>query len=392
MLQSSQVTHVQPHLAPSLPEADLSDLLRASLRAPLEYPPLANATVPGDRVVLTLEYGTPCPYLLVEGSLAALRDAGVEASDATLLLDPGFLREAKLREKLERLAETGGVKLLVHDPKDDTRLTTVGVTKAGRPLRLNRILVDADLVLPIGLSKPLPGNEHRGSTFSSLFPKFSNQETVERYRAPIAGDSKVIRTERLQEIEESGWLLGVGLAIQVVPDHAKGISAIFAGEPRAVAAAAGDRHQAVWSCGAERPSDLVVARITGDSAQHTWENVGRALETAEQVLEPDGTIVLCSELADPPGPSLQRLAGNESSQEVERELMRDRHPDSWAALRLSRALQRGPVYFRSQLAASLVEGLGLAPLASEEELSRLIRQSESCLVLEGAQRLMMTSG
>ncbi len=390
VLESSQVTHIQPKLDLRLPEADLSNLLRASLREPLEYPPFANATVPGDRVVLAIEYGTPCPCQLLEGTLAALRDAGVEASNTTLLLDPSFSQETELCEQLKQLAQSNEIELLVHDPKDDSSHTIVGVTKTGRPLRLSRMLADADLVLPLGVRKPQPGNAKQETSFGSLFPIFSDQETLDRYRAPIAGDSKVICAERQHEINESGWLLGVGLTIQIVPDHGLGVAAIFAGEPQAVAKAASQQYQAIWTYESKKPSELVVATITGDSSQQTWANVGRALEAAEQVLEPGGAIALCSDLTAPPGPSLQRLAGSEGSQEVERELMRDRFPDSWTALRLSRALERGPVYFRSQLPPNLVESLGLAPLADDKELSRLVAQSQSCLVLDGAQRLLAT--
>jgi len=134
----------------------------------------------------------------------------------------------------------------------------------------------------------------------------------------------------------------------------------------------------------------VIATLTGDSSQQTWENVGRVLETAKHVLEEGGTMVVSTDLAEPPGPSLGRLAGMENSPEVERELMRDRFADSWAALGLSRALARGSVYFRSQLRPEVVESLGMTPWKTEEELLRLIDNARRCLVLEGAQRLLVS--
>ena len=163
----------------------------------------------------------------------------------------------------------------------------------------------------------------------------------------------------------------------------------MAGEPRAVAKMASDEYRRIWSSRVDTPGDLVIASLTGDFSQQTWENVGRVLQTAAHAIQPGGAIVIDSDVAERPGPSLGRLAGMESSPEVERELMRDRFPDSWAALCLSRALANGPVYFRSQLRSEAVESLGMVALKTEEELSRLISGSRRCIVLEGAQRLLL---
>ncbi|NOY29943.1 MAG: DUF2088 domain-containing protein [Planctomycetes bacterium] len=392
-LDSSQVIHVRPEHDRSLSAEAIHDAFRAALAKPLDYPPLASATVPGDHVVLTLQYGTPCPLELVEGALAALRDAGIESSNATLLLSHGFSQEPEFLQekgKIAQLAASEEIEIVVHDPAKENTTSIVGVTKAGQPLRLNRMLGDADLVLSIGVCSPAPDTDGPCDTFAGLFPVFSDQETIDHYRAPIAADSKVIRSQRQNEINESGWLLGIGLTVQVVPSPSDGIAAVLAGEPRMVAKRASDEYRRIWSQQVDTPGDLVIATLTGDASQQTWENVGRALETAKHVLEPGGALVLSTDLAELPGPSLGRLAGMENSPEVERELMRDRFADSWAALGLSRALARGPVYFRSQLRPEIVESLGMTPLKTEEELLRLVSTSKRCIALEGAQRLLLS--
>jgi len=386
-MESSQVTHIRPTEARSLSAKEIHDGLRSALAKPLDYPPLASATVPGDHVVLTIEYGISCPLELLEGALGALRDAGVESSDATLLLSHGFLGE---KEKIAQLAASEGLALVVHDPTDEKTTSIVGVTKAGQPLRLNRMLCDADLVLSIGACLPESGTDRPCDSFGGLFPIFSDQETIDRYRAPIAAESKVIRSQRQNEINESGWLLGVGLTVQVVPSPSEGIAAVLAGEPRLVAKIASDEYRRIWAPRVDTLGDLVIATLTGDVSQQTWENVGRALEAATHVVEPGSPMVISTELAEPPGPSLGRLAGVESSPEVERELMRDRFADSWAALGLSRALAQGPVYFRSRLRSEMVESLGMTPWETEEELLRLVSNSKRCLALEGAQRLLVS--
>lgn len=387
---SSQVIHVRPKHERSLSADEIHDAFRAALANPLDYPPLASATVPGDQVVLTLQYGTPRPLELINGALAALRDAGIESGDATLLLSHGFANEMDFQEQIARLTAASGLSLVIHDPEKENCTSIVGVTKAGRPLRLNRILCDADLVLCIGNCSLESDTDGSCDAFYGLFPIFSDQETIEHYRAPIAADSKVIRAERSNEINESGWLLGIGLTVLVVPSQSDGIFAVVAGEPRAAAKMASDEYRRNWSCRVDSPGDLVIAVLTGDCSQQTWENVGLALKTATRALQPGGSIVIHSDLATQPGSSLGRLAGVESSPKVERELMRDRFADSWAALCLSRALTCGPVYFRSQLRSETVESLGMVPLNTEEELLRLVENSHRCIAIEGAQRLLVS--
>ena len=55
-----------------------------------------------------------------------------------------------------------------------------------------------------------------------------------------------------------------------------------------------------------------------------------------------------------------------------------------------RALQRGPVYFLSQLDAETVEDMGLAPMADVAELTRLASRHDSVIVLPDSQHAVVT--
>ena len=114
------------------------------------------------------------------------------------------------------------------------------------------------------------------------------------------------------------------------------------------------------------------------------------LEMAEHLVEDGGSVAICSNLSEPPGQSLGRLIGNTDLHKVERKISHDHATDSWPAWQLARALQRGPVYFLSQLDAETVEDLGLAPVESVEELVRLAARSESFVVVEDSQNAVVT--
>jgi hypothetical protein len=163
----------------------------------------------------------------------------------------------------------------------------------------------------------------------------------------------------------------------------------LAGEPHAVARSCDELCCQQWLYKTPQRVSLLVATITGGAASQTWANVGRALETAEHVLEEGGAIAICTNLDEPPGQSLGRLIGDTDLDSAARKISHDHDADSWPAWRLARALQRGPVYFMSQLDAETVEDLGLAPVESIDDLARLAGRHESFTIVEDAQHAVV---
>jgi len=385
LLDSAEVTHLRPQQERSLPIHEIAAQVRAQLNQPINYPALSQATVPGDRVTVAIEQGMPQQLSVLDGALLALRDAGVEGEFVTVLLPAGSVNAESLQLELANLGHVD-CSFKIHDPEDEKANTFLGATRAGQPLRLNRDLCDADLVLSFAVSQP----QNPTANYSGLFPTYSDTETISRFSALAAEQSTEVVTESLSEIEACGQMLGVGLIVQVVPGPGGQVAAVFAGEPASVAKKAWAEYRQIWSCETESRGDLVITTLTGDTCEQTWQNVSRAIVAAEAVLEVGGAIVICSELAVPPGRSLGHLANNEDPLVLQREILSDPSADSGPALQLSRALERGTIYLRSQLPSAVVESLGIMPLESDNELERLAQAHRPCLVLEEAQRLLPT--
>ncbi len=137
---------------------------------------------------------------------------------------------------------------------------------------------------------------------------------------------------------------------------------------------------------------LVVAAIEGAPRQQTWENLGRALESASRLVEEDGAIAVCCDLAAAPGPALQQLVGAASRQQAMRQIRRDNLRDALPALQLARTLETSRVYLLSRLDVGLIEDLEMVPLEGPDELVRLTQRSNSCLVLANAAHAMVRVG
>ncbi len=385
-LDAGRITHlrVSPEAASDQMHANLDVIaeMRAALAEPMDYPPLSDATVPGDKAVIALAQGVVCPLEVVEGAFLALRDAGVESDFISVIVPKNFAREDQLRQSLKS-RHSEDCLLLKHDPDDTNATAMIGVTRNGQPIRINRLLSDADVVLSIGSS-----SEDTSSSFNGLFPRFSDRETINRVEAPLATEDSSLLQERQQEILEAGWLLGVGLVVQIIPGLGDKVAQILAGETKKVFAESERIYRELWSCPTAEKADLVIATLTGDASEQTWENLARVLRAASPLLSEGGSIAICSEIDQLAGQSFQAFVDHEDYDVISREIVRDQHGDSGAAWQVCQALRRGSVYLLSHLPDAWVESLGITPIAIDQELDRLAETHRHTIVLEDAQRLL----
>jgi len=356
-----------------------------ALAEPLDYPPLARSTTPADRVVLPLGPDVPHPGEILAAVVRSLVEAGVQPDGITIL-----------RTRPDATAGLGDprpwlpgqwashLSLLTHEPARRRDLAYLTSTESGEPILLNRAITDADVVLPIGCFR---GGSAAGcyGVHSAVYPTFADERTLRRFRSPTALDEcGRPKPEPCRVVDQVGWLLGVSLTVQVVPGAGDRVLHVLAGQTAAVRQRATELYEAAWRYSVPRRASLVVATVEGGSAQQTWDAVGRALAAAGSLVEDGGAIALCCDLADEPGPGVRQLAAARLRAEAIRWIRKERPIDALPATLLAQVLGRAAVYLLSRLDPSLVEDLDVAPIAQPDELVRLARRHESCILLANA--------
>lgn len=368
------------------PLSDPSATVAAAVEHPLDFPPLSSAVVPGDEVVLAIDPAVPQVPHVVAPVIQTLLAAGVEpraivvltaADPAAEEVDPLELLPADLRDQVQSVR---------HVPDQRNALSYLAATTAGaRPIYLNRVLCDAAFVIPIGCLRPPTAIAYHGVS-GGLYPTFSDDKTLRRYRAPGLLDQRAeIGDKARREADEVAWLLGVQFAIGVVPGPGGKILHVLAGALDSVNERGRQRSEAAWNYSVPQRASLVVAAIEGTAAEQTWENFGRALAAASRAVTDDGAIAICCDLQREPGPAIQQLANAESLHQAVRKIRKDRAGDVLPATQLAQALDRVKVYLLSRLDESLVEDLGVAAVAAPQEIERLATRHPSCIVLANAQ-------
>lgn len=362
---------------------DPCESTKQALREPLDFPPLAAGTVPGDRVAIAVDEGVPCVAAVVRGVVESFLEAAVDAESISVVAT----NSATLSACREELEGRGALlpQFVLHDPDDAENLCMVGINKRKEPLQVNRTIFDADVVLPIGNARP-----DGGSGYSCLYPNFSSAEVIQTYRTPENVASPEGVAKKAKEAEDAGWQIGAMMALQVVPGTNESAAHVIAGEPQAVARRCEALYDERWQFTCPQPVSLVIANLSGGADAQTWQNVGRALSVAAGLLEEGGAVAVCSNLDEQPGESLSRLIGINDLEKAIRKILHDGNEDSVAAWQMAVALERGPVYMLSQLEADTVEEMGVAPVANIEELTRLASHHESCVVIDDAQRAVVT--
>ncbi len=370
-----------------LPSAgvDVVERVTEALAAPTGIPPLTRCLTVSDQIVIALEEGVPGGDQIGAAVLEYLADAGIDPDGVTILRSAADAAAGRnnpvplLREALQRR-----VRLVDHQPGNQSALGYLASAESGHPIWLNRVLIDADMVIPVGCvhGRAVPG--HFG-LHGPIYPTFADAEAQKRFRSPKAlGARGRYRRSFVEAVEEVGWLLGIVFAIQVVPGAGGTAQEIIAGAVEAVRRQARQVYRKAWGWDVPHRARIVVAGIEGGPMHQTWRNLARSLAAAMECVEDEGAIVLCCEMAEKPGEAVECLRSSRTRQEAVQKILDSPPADALVAAEMVRALERVDVYLRGGVDPGLLEDLMISPIESDAELNRLISRYPDGILLGNA--------
>ncbi len=366
----------------SEPIDDPAAAVAAGLISPLEFPAFAECVLPDDRLAIVLDDELPQVAELAVGVVQAAIDAKIDPTGITLVCGNSSMA-SEVATSIKSV--TGhGIDVKVHDPTDRDELAYLGVSAEGKSIYINRTIVDAEFVLPVGCMRLESATGYHG-VHGTIYPAFSDEEARKRFDAPSNEEFAAHRRRRRGETEEVARLLGVTMTVQVVPGSRGEVLETLVGETGAVARRGKEVCDTLWNYSIPGRASLVIAGIEGDGRSQTWENVARAISAARTAVTDEGAIAICTELDCQPGAALQRLVDIRDAESMILDLKKERSTDAAAAIQLLQVLEQHPVYLLSRLDDETVEDLGMAPIGDLADLNRLSQRHESCILLSNAQ-------
>jgi len=369
------------------PLADPAAAVVAATSEPIEFPSLAQATIPGDQIAIALDFEVPHAESIIAGIIEVLLQGAAEPEMITVVCAPGYVAGGDW-SPTQALPEDIREKVVVeyHDPAEKANLAFLGPAQDDSPIYFNRRVCEADVILPVSVTRLADSLGYVG-IHGGLYPTFSDDDTQTRfYSAKSVADAEQTARRRL-EAQQAVWQLGVQFTIQVIPGAGNSILHVLAGDCESVAAEGERLSRGAWLHRVAGRASLVVATIEGGPEKQTWENFARALHAASGMVEVDGAIVLCSELECPPGPALQRLAVGDEDQ-LYNDIQGLQANDVVAASTLLIAREQARVYLLSRLDSDTVEELGIGYVSEPTEVARLSQRHETCILLRNAHRAL----
>jgi hypothetical protein len=371
------------HGPPGVAAADVPRLVRDALESPYQYPPLRQAVVPGDQVVVALDVAVPQAAGALQAICDTLVQAGVEGGSIIVLTmeeaGPDLRGGAGLPE---------GIAWAVHDPDDRGQMAYLASTALGRRVYLNRLLTDADVVVPVGRLAYDAVLGYRGP-WSLLYPGMSDRATARSFQGQgTSGDDWSDRehpSQALAESAEVSWLLGSQFHLGIVAGT-QGPAEAIAGLESIVRAEGADHLDRTWTFEAEQRADLVLIGIGQPGRPARLEHLATGLGNAARLVERGGKIVVLSRAEGPIGPALKHLLTLDDPRIAPGALHgHGSDPDYTHARQVARAMAWADVYLLSGLDREAIDNSPLVALDRPEEARRLVAVCRSCLLLSQAE-------
>jgi lactate racemase len=352
------------------PAPDPERLVRQALAHPLGGVSLSGFGKVSSVAIAVNDTTRPVPHdVLLPPLLEALAQAGIPVENVTCLIATGThppLGEDQFGKVLPQ-AVLDHCKVVSHNADDQENLVYLGETRQGTPVWMDRRYMEADLRVVVGNIEPHQFMGFSGGVKSAAIG-LAGKQTINTNHAlmldPASRLGAYDENPARQDVEEIGTLVGVHFALNAVLNQHKQITAVLAGEPRAVMREG--IPLAVKTCTAPvaHPYDLVIVSPGGHPKDINLYQSQKGLAHASLIAAEGANLILAAACPEGTGSSSYEswIAGLSSLEEViERFTSQPFRIGPHKAWQLARDMVRFHTLLVSDLSPEFVRSLLLAP-------------------------------
>ena len=369
---------------PKMSEQALVDAAMAAPEGGISLRELARGK---EKVVLIAsDHTRPVPSkLIVPPMLKQIREGNPNA-EITILISTGCHRQTTKEELISKFGEeiVANETIVIHDCDDKENLVNIGILPSGGQCVVNRIAMEADLLVAEGFIEP-----HFFAGFSggrkSVLPGVAGRETVLANHC-----SEFIAHPR----SRTGILEGNPIHNDMLwaAKQAKLryiVNVVLNGEKQVIYAVAGELEQAhqkgtaflAQLCGAETvPADIVISTNGGYPLDQNIYQAVKGMTAAEAAVKDGGVIIMLAASNDGVGGDhfYHQLADEpDIHKTMDMFLSRGRNetePDQWQTQIFIRVLQKATVIYVSEADPKTVEALHMLPAKDLQEAMEMAKK------------------
>lgn len=363
-----------------VPEGDGTELVTRALESPVASERLSELSCGKQNVVIIAsDHTRPVPSkIIIPQMLSEIRKGNPDA-DITILVATGCHRETTRQELINKFGEeiVANEKIYIHDCDEKEKLVNIGVLPSGGQCEINRIALEADLLVAEGFIEP-----HFFAGFSggrkSVLPGIAGRTTVLANHCSEFIAHKNARTGVLEDNpihEDMIWAAKQAKLAFIV-------NVVLNSEKEPIFAVAGDLEEAhkkgtdflASLCAVKSvPADIVITTNGGYPLDQNVYQAVKGMTAAEATVKDGGIIIMLALSNDGVGGEhfYQQLADEPDISETMSTFMsRSRNetvPDQWQTQILLRVLMKAKVIYVSGLSADIVGKMHMIPADSLDE-------------------------
>ena len=364
--ESNLLAVLKPNLAAAPPPTDW--LTEQALDHPSGSGRLEELVSPSTRILILADditRQTPAAAVL-PSVLRRIEGAGVARQNIRLLIAAGTHARMSSEEIEQKLGAqvVRDYSVTLHHWRDDQHLRQIGTAGQGVPVRVNRMLGEADLVIGIGQIVP-----HRVMGFtggaSIVQPGVSGPEVTghTHWLSAIYSGLEIMGVAdnpvRL-EVERIARMAGLRFIINVVMDGQHRVSHIVAGDVKAAHREGAKFSRSIFGVAQECPADIVIAESF--PADYDLWQAAKGIYAAEHSVREGGVVILvtkCDHGVSGEHPEVERLSYR-TVEEVKKMVENKQMTDLVAAAHLAHV---GRVI--SEMATGIMVSPGIRPEVQE---------------------------
>ena len=272
------------------------EAVRYALSNPVDAPLLRQKVHRGQKIaIVTSDISRPLPsYDVLPAVLDELYAGGVLAEDITVVLALGSHRKQTEEEKRKLVGERcySEVKCVDSDVNDCVHM---GVTSAGTPVDITRVVAEADVRICLGNIEFHYFAGYSGGA-KAIMPGVSTPAAIQQnHRMMVSPDACAGKLEGnpvRADIEEAGEICGIDYIVNVVLDEHKKIVYAVAGDVTKAHRVGCAYLDKMYRKKLPQRADIVLVSQGGAPKDANLYQVQKALDNAKHAVRDGGTIIL----------------------------------------------------------------------------------------------------
>ncbi|MBQ7044869.1 MAG: nickel-dependent lactate racemase [Clostridia bacterium] len=363
-----------------IPTADSATLVQTAIEQPIGSVRLCEkARGKNNVVIIASDHTRPVPSKIIMPLMLSEIRKGNPNANITILIATGCHRGTTKDELINKFGAdiVENENIYIHDCDEEEKLVNIGTLPSGSECLINKIAIEADLLVAEGFIEPHFFAGYSGGR-KSVLPGIAGRQTVLANHCSEFIAHKNSRTGILDDNPIHNDMLWAAkqakleFIVNVVLNSKKEPIFAVAGDFQAAHKAGTDFIADL--CAVDKvPADIVISTNGGYPLDQNVYQAVKGMTAAEATVKENGVIIMLAASNDGTGGEhFYRQLSDEPDVDktMEKFLSRSRNqtaPDQWQSQILIRILQKARVIYVSEMPCDMVEKMHMIPASSLDD-------------------------